>query len=155
MDQQVYQQLLGSLGGAGTAQPPTTEALIEQLGESNPQLKLLAQYMAQRQSAAAEDADERDDELPDRRAGEQAAAQRLRRIARRMYAELEELRQRNDALAEALGACYLCWGEDSACEACNGNGQPGSAPPDKALFAQYVAPALQAMRVRRSDTMTR
>ncbi len=153
MNQQVYQQMLGTLGMPASADAPlpTTETLLEQLGESNPQIKLLAQYMAQRQAAAEkndEDDTDQDDQAAQLAAAQQQATKRLRRMVNVMYAELKELRQRNDALADALGACYLCWGEDPACEVCGGTGQPGSEPSDAALFAQYVAPAVQRRRTQ-------
>jgi hypothetical protein len=64
--------------------------------------------------------------------------------------ELEELRRRNDQLAAALGACYLCWGEDPACPICGGLGAAGAAAPDPRYFALYVVPALNRLR-RRPD----
>jgi hypothetical protein len=69
---------------------------------------------------------------------------------RDLCAELEELRERNDVLAAALGACHLCWGEDPGCPACGGLGRPGAAPPDRQLFARLVAPAVQAAQPRRN-----
>ncbi len=63
-------------------------------------------------------------------------------------AELEQLRRRNDQLAAALGACYLCWGEDGECPICNGSGSPGAAPSHTRFFAFYVLPALNRLRRR-------
>lgn len=65
-------------------------------------------------------------------------------------AELRDLRQVNDTLADALGACRICWGGDPACAACRGRGRAGSARPDPKLFEELVAPA-----VRRVLTMRR
>lgn len=60
--------------------------------------------------------------------------------------ELEALRQANDTLADALGACAICWGGDNACHHCRGRGRPGARRPDPALFTQLVMPAVRAMR---------
>lgn len=59
--------------------------------------------------------------------------------------ELDELRHRNQRLAEALGACPLCWGESAECPECRGRGSPGSAPPDPDLYRAVVFPAVTAM----------
>lgn len=70
----------------------------------------------------------------------------LKQVLKSLYAETETLRARNDALAAALGACYLCFGEDPVCPECGGNGVPGSLPPDVAAFRQYVLPAVRRIR---------
>ncbi len=57
--------------------------------------------------------------------------------------ELADLRQVNDTLAAALGACRVCWGGDRECQQCNGHGAAGSGLPDMALFEQLVAPAVR------------
>ncbi len=58
-----------------------------------------------------------------------------------LYDEVETLRHINDRLAEALGACLLCWGEHSDCPSCSGQGHPGWHAPEGRLFAELVAPA--------------
>ena len=40
--------------------------------------------------------------------------------------ELADLREVNDTLAAALGACPACWGGDPECSECSGLGHPGS-----------------------------
>lgn len=65
---------------------------------------------------------------------------------RRLRRELEGLREVNDTLAAALGACACCWGGDEDCEACDGRGKAGSMPPDAELFAELVLPAVRRMR---------
>jgi hypothetical protein len=64
-----------------------------------------------------------------------------------MYQELEILRARNDSLAEALGACHLCWGEDPACEVCAGRGGPGFVLPRRAQFSRLVVPAARRLKL--------
>jgi hypothetical protein len=56
---------------------------------------------------------------------------------------LDELLERNLALAAALGACD-CWGQEPGCPICDGAGGPGWLPPDSQLFAAYVYPAMRA-----------
>jgi len=53
--------------------------------------------------------------------------------------------ERNQLLAGALGACH-CWGERTDCAACGGFGTPGWSHPNKQLFADYIYPALCALR---------
>jgi len=52
----------------------------------------------------------------------------------------EVLVDRNVLLSAALGACE-CWGEESGCPDCRGEGSVGWMPPDPELYATYVAPA--------------
>jgi hypothetical protein len=59
----------------------------------------------------------------------------------RLYEELERLRDRNRVLADALGACARCFGEDELCPVCRGRGRPGGRQPDGALFRELVEPA--------------
>jgi hypothetical protein len=145
--------ILESLAGGANI-----EDVVAQMSAADPRFNLVAQYLAHRR-AAVEEADESDESetlesetdtrerresLPARERIE--AIQSLQRLARTMYAELEELRERNDALASAVGACYLCWGEDFECAVCGGRGEPGWLQPDRSLFSQLVAPALRWFR---------
>jgi hypothetical protein len=69
-----------------------------------------------------------------------------------VYAELEVLRTRNDVLAAALGACYLCFGEDPVCRECQGRGVPGSRRPDPDAFRKYVLPTYRrAKQIESAD----
>jgi len=60
--------------------------------------------------------------------------------------ELSSLRDVNDTLASALGACCVCWGGDEDCETCNGYGVCGSEEPDQALFAELIVPAIRRVK---------
>ena len=65
--------------------------------------------------------------------------------------ELHDLRQLNDTLAQALGACRICWGGDEACDLCGGRGRAGFRPPDLELFEELVAPVLpRVLTMRRA-----
>ena len=70
----------------------------------------------------------------------------LRRRYDEMSSELSELRFRNTALANALGACPKCWGEAPECRMCAGAGSAGAFPPDPELFAAVVRPALRKVQ---------
>lgn len=147
------------------------EMLLSQLGEQDPNLAMLAQFL----SGSSEDEELEDEVFDDQDLENEADQQRilvreyeaqsktlatyaekynhLSAITRQLhhklkdiYAELEELRERNDLLAEALGACHLCWGEDIDCEICRGEGYPGFFKPDANMFRQYVTPATQRLQ---------
>jgi hypothetical protein len=155
MANQLYRSLLESL--ATSASPinseQTVQGLLSHLDQADPNVRLVAQYLAQQQAKANQALSEEDgpDHTP-RRHGrpsktEQAhVVHRLRRRMKDMALEIEELRERNDALAAALGVCYLCWGEDPDCEVCDGAGQSGYRAPDRAMFIKWVAPTLRKLR---------
>jgi hypothetical protein len=65
---------------------------------------------------------------------------------RALERELYDLREVNDTLAAALGACPICWGGDRTCETCDGYGRAGCFRPDPALFVRLVAPAVRRVR---------
>ncbi|CUH82543.1 hypothetical protein [Tropicibacter naphthalenivorans] len=69
-------------------------------------------------------------------------------------AELEALRELNDTLADALGACPSCWGGEHACPDCGGTGAPGSRLPDKALFHELILPAVRRINQTRPAGQT-
>lgn len=152
--------LLQALTASGSGQLPLQEMLLSQLDTDDPTVALITQMLSQRQTAPAVEEDE--DEAIDReemerqeREKSQAMAKALRHLRTKiddLYAELEGLRVQNDAVAAALGACYLCWGKDSNCEVCQGSGRPGAHLPDQALFVQLVAPAVRRLQQARSLT---
>jgi hypothetical protein len=126
-----------------------TAQLAGQAGD-NPALALLLQFMQQRPAPApvaahCDDApggpSPREDQL-------QADLEVMMRGHAQLAAELDRLRQRNDALAAALGACHLCFGEDAWCPRCGGRGRPASRRPDPAAFDRYVRPLLAKLQAR-------
>lgn len=151
-------------GLSGGAVPPTQE-LLSQLESTNPTMGLIAKYLAACQTSESEtnsgdEAEEEEDvettlaEENRRLAFEQSlrlgqVVQGLHGQVKKLRAELDQLREINDALAAALGACYLCWGEDAGCTVCHGTGCPGSFMPDKRLFAQFVAPVLRTLQAQK------
>ncbi|MCB8978729.1 MAG: hypothetical protein H6657_15010 [Ardenticatenaceae bacterium] len=157
MDDNVYQQLANSLiASNGSQNPDLSELFRQQLDDADPKVKAIANYLIKRQAEIynSEEVDDNEELMaaepilePDlsRRT---ASYNRLRRVTTKMYAELEDLRERNDTLAAALGSCYLCWGEDPDCEECQGRGKVGAFTPDKELFRQYVAPVVQTLKIK-------
>ena len=144
--------LLSSLDSGGKFDPMSL--LMSQLGggANDPRLSVLTKLMSQRagptiieneEGEAAEEAKRRQAEIRRERARRLRA---LRVLAKRMYVELEVLRERSDAFAAAIGACPACFGDDPLCEECAGNGRPGSVAPDPDAYRQYVAPAVQRVR---------
>jgi hypothetical protein len=109
-------------------------------------MALVAKYFAQREAVAFTSSPAETETAAARR----EAIDKLHRLVDRMYAELEALRERNQSLATALGSCPACWGDDPGCEACAGEGFPGSSVPDKVLFAHYVGPVIELLRSRGS-----
>lgn len=112
----LVQALLG--GSSGARQAAVTE-LVAQNGDVDPTTQAILSYVLAQQ---APDTDED--------AG----------------AELERLRNRNELVAAALGACDRCFGDDDSCPVCGGEGRPGWEPPDRRLFAEIVGPALERLR---------
>jgi hypothetical protein len=164
--QSMLLEALTSPSGAGAL--PTAQDLLSQLGEAeDPRMRLIAQFLlARRQAEELENETSTEDEMDTEPAQSfsepdevkvyssemSRAVRQLRQKIESMYRELADLRDRNDALAAALGACYLCWGKDSECEICNGVGRPGSSTPDKKLFIQFAVPA--ARRIQREEGAT-
>jgi hypothetical protein len=66
--------------------------------------------------------------------------------------ELATLREVNDTLAAALGACRYCWGGNRECGACEGYGRAGYFPPNMALFRELVLPAVKRVFALRKES---
>jgi hypothetical protein len=143
---------------SGDADP--VSLLLSQLGgqaQDDPRMALFMQLLQQRRSAPAPEPKQDDeDTLLAAHQAELAQRERARHMrelsdtVKSVYAELQILRKRNDALAAALGACFLCFGSDPICEKCGGRGSPGSRPPEPAAYREYVLPALRRVRMIQS-----
>lgn len=59
--------------------------------------------------------------------------------------KLTSLTKLNFALAEALGSCSNCWGDDPGCVHCSGNGSPGWKNINKRMFNLYILPTLEKL----------
>jgi hypothetical protein len=119
---------------------------------TDPRAAMLLQFLQQRRSAAASarpaaeavPRDDMDDDGPSRARSERVAgAREVRATLRDLYAEVEALRRRNDEIAAAVGACFVCYGDDPACAECGGLGKPGSCAPEPAAYRKYVVPAVR------------
>lgn len=81
------------------------------------------------------------------RTSERAARRRaLRHRFREMADELSELRHRHVVLAEALGACPNCWGEERSCPDCGGRGAPGALAISEDSYEALLMPAVTAYK---------
>jgi hypothetical protein len=146
---------------SGQLQVDQAQALFEQYlaqrSAEDPRIGMLMNLVAQ-QRAAAEAAQAAEDEIyepvydqpPMVEAHDPEPAQRqnhekaneIKQKVREIYLELRELRRRNLAFADAVGACSNCWGSDPSCAFCMGNGRPGAYQINTSLFAELVAPAM-------------
>ena len=159
------QSLLSGMGaGASGGALPSAQELLNQLESTDPTVGLLAKYLAARQSSESESSSEEEaievegeaiytaevqSEVVEQFERLAQVVQRLGEHVTKLRAELDQLREVNDALAAALGACYLCWGKDAGCPVCHGTGGPGTAMPDMRLFAQFVAPTLRTLQAQK------
>jgi hypothetical protein len=133
--------LMGALGG------DPMSLLLSQLGNSNPQAAMMLRVMEERQRArAAEEAEEQQEAAAEAAAERERDFNELRTTVERACAELDVLRERNALLADALGACALCFGADPLCQQCQGLGRPGGRPPDPAGFRNFILPAVRRAR---------
>lgn len=124
--------LLTQLAG-GDARSSMAEVVAQQLGDDDP----LTGMLLQRLSAPGDEPEPPEVDLEERARDDPELADLLERL----YEELEVLRERNATLADALGACRRCFGEDELCAVCKGRGRPGGRRPDPVLFSEIVVPA--------------
>lgn len=157
MNQLLLSLLLNKQGGQANVE--------EMLGNDNdldPMTRTLLSQALSTSNSQEDDSDEPDPEESDRGARRHRAIQRLRARFKEMQQQIEEMQWQlevmethNDELAAALGACYLCWGQDPSCPECDGQGKPGSVVPDWSLFKQWVLPAVKAAQAVRAQRLKR
>ncbi len=137
--------------------------LLAQMGNGNPLLNIFMKQMAEKKEADSArqlspvidmEPLEENPELSDEAARESegisdAMLGKLQQQVDSMSAEMNLLRERNDLLAAAVGACCLCWGQDLGCRSCRGRGGPGFSIPDESLFGEYVVPAIETLRAQK------
>jgi hypothetical protein len=156
----LLQALMSESDGDSNA---AVQALLAQADSADPRLLLLTTLLSRRQPAEAKWTTEEVPEDPygwERHkplsamgfSGEGASSlnehqgSRLLEKRRLLRGELEELREWNEALASALGACARCWGEDPSCPGCQGSGSPGANVPNRPLFTAFVVPAVRRVQ---------
>jgi hypothetical protein len=156
--------LLARMRSGDSGSALNVEDLLAQQAQTNPMAAMLAKQIAEQKAMRA--AQERspvidveataetgaDGTVENGGQGDEAAAAlcELRENMKGMLAELELLRERNDALAAAVGACCLCWGQNLECRSCRGRGGPGFCMPDEPLFEEFVLPAVRTLRAQRA-----
>lgn len=143
--------------------------MLPDLDPANPAVGLVSQMLAQRQQRLEAELEQSRLEPPpatqedfqqqlELEAQRQAEAlrnqehhrQRMEKLRHRfeeMDAELRWSRRKLDDLAQALGACPTCWGEDPRCRLCRGRGKSGFLMPEPEYFERYVTPILQLPHV--------
>jgi len=142
----MYQLVLGMMAGgqqAASARSTLMQMVSEQEGMDPATRALLTRTLAppaEDEAGAAEAGDYGGARVLRRR----QMVSRLRSRFDAMQDELDELRERQDRLAAALGACAECWGEDLECDVCGGTGTPGAFVPDPRLYRALVSPACRA-----------
>ena len=114
----------------GNSVPRSLNELLDVMGNNDPRIRMLAEFMQKNASNVAEDSEK------------EARRKQFKRKILRLEKEHEILTERNDLLALALGACPYCWGRDVTCE-CRGHGVPGSRPPDEGAFKEFVLPVVK------------
>jgi|SRR5215472_6926625 len=159
----VVADLLARMNSAGPGGCPNVEDLLAQQAATNPLAAMLAKQF-EAQKAAREAVNESRvidvEAVPTGKEEEEAAAaamearakelDQLREKMNALLTELEVLRQRNDTLAAAVGACCLCWGQNIDCRSCRGRGRPGFCIPDESLFEEFVLPAIRTLRAQKA-----
>jgi hypothetical protein len=149
----VMQMMMGASpqAGMGAANLPD---LLATLAQRDPRMAPLVQQMQARLAARNNEAEAAAEEetIPEPEILEPAKppeqGRKLKKLAKTMFTELQALRKRNDTLADALGACHLCWGEDRACVYCAGEGQVGAFLIDVKTFEDVIGPAVQQVTQR-------
>jgi hypothetical protein len=61
-----------------------------------------------------------------------------------LLGKMERLVKLSNSLADAVGSCKQCWGENSRCPVCGGEGFPGWRKINKRLFNLYILPAIES-----------
>lgn len=142
MDDLAQKLLLAHLSGE-TAGPGGMADIVAQIAGDDPQAQQVVAALRQRESLAAAAPDDEpdgvDDDVID--VGPALEDRETAELLTRLFDEVEVLRARSDRLADALGACRRCFGDDALCPVCHGRGRPGGRAPDPILFAELVAPA--------------
>lgn len=130
------------------------ETLLSQLEASRPDLSdslsLIRQYQKQKQETESQEAEESE---KDSRETLKAIIGKQISINRNLFHQYQQMEDNCQALvahlnqlAEALGACTECWGEDTYCDYCGGRGRPGYFRPDQHYFEQYIKPVISKLK---------
>jgi hypothetical protein len=128
--------------------------LLGQLETSRPDLSESLALVRQLQKNRNDNSNDNDGQDNDGHASQlELLLEKQQNINRKLLRHFEQLKQNYqsligqlDVLAEALGACPHCWGEDTSCHYCRGKGVPGYFPPDQAQFDFFIKPVIQKFK---------
>jgi|SRR5215204_3240984 len=123
--------------------PRSIDELLDIIGNKDPRLRLLVEFIQRRTRNAAIEEDEEEEGKKDERNLDELKIHQLKR-------EYTILAERNNLLASALGACPYCWGTDVTCK-CHGLGRVASRWPDEEAFAELVLPVLKRLRIAAAE----
>ncbi len=150
--QAVLQALVAARTSGG--RKAALETILAQTAEADPTTAAVVQLLAQRQASSPEQEKEEDDDATHAR---QEVIERRRTLVARLRSHLESLTNRiatlearDVELAQALGACPTCWGEEANCAVCRGAGRVGWRLPDQPLFETLIQPAVRRLMPQRS-----
>jgi hypothetical protein len=157
----MMQMMLGGQQAGITAS--SLPDLLATIAQRNPRMQPLVQHFQARIAAkenTAETVAEEAEAIPAQEpeivesVDPNRREQKLKKLTRTMFVEMQALRSRNAMLADALGACHLCWGDDPACAYCAGQGSIGAYLIDPAVFEDVIGPAMRQVLQRPSLAKT-
>jgi hypothetical protein len=131
---------LAAMAG-GTDPGVIVQQMIADAGSADPRMAMVAQLLAAQQATPASDGGgEEIAALTLRLAEAEATIEAMKRDGRRLIHAHQACRDRLGELAAALGACGLCWGDDTSCPSCRGRGRPGMVRPDIEVRTRLLGP---------------
>ncbi len=132
------------------------DTLLGQIEASRPDLtesfSLIRQFQKQKKE------NENDITEPENKTEElKAILIRQKNVNKNLFGQYQQLEnnyqsliEHLDQLAEAIGACPHCWGEDTGCNYCRGRGKPGYFQPSPEYFEYYIKPAILKLKTIKS-----
>jgi hypothetical protein len=150
--------ILNRMQSGDTGTGVDIQEILQQHAATNPTIALLAKQLAEQKARQVDVIDvspfeEQEESIETEEGNQEPSSDDAIELRGRLDAvtvENQVLRNRNDALAAAVGACCLCWGQDLNCRSCRGRGGPGFCMPDEALFEEFVLPAIRTLRAQRA-----
>ena len=125
---------------------PSFDTLLSAFGVHDPdkiqKLQMLSSMMNQQNSVEHMSANNSETQ-------EQRKA--FRRRIMKIQHEHRFLKEQNESLAAALGACPDCWGQKSSCRTRYGQGTPGNGEIDEREFYALVVPVLRKLQIVKDE----
>ena len=137
------------------------DTLLGQLETTRPDLSDSLALIRQFQKTKNENNNDADsDDEVNRSRGLETLFEKQKNINKNLLQNYEQLKQNYqsllnqlDDIAEAIGACPHCWGEEPNCNYCRGRGIPGYFQPDQAQFDTYIKPVIQKLKNNKSQSL--